>query len=330
NKVLLPMAIFLGCEFLFCAVLASTKRDAKSDTAFSVSAIVMGSAAIFWGFYFLSFESFGNRPVVLLTYLFLADIGLLAIVFLREKLSTLSTLTGMATFAFLTAWTVGYLTTENLYAALAFYFVFALLHSAMPLVLQRVRKIDIGLSAHIFPALALVLVLLPICNLSQVSFLVWPLVLCVDLIAIVLAVATGTLLSILVILLLTLGVIGGSIFRIPVELTGLPTSLFLLGGFAIFFLLAAVWMSRKLSATAAQGKLFGALTSPANTAIQLPALSATLPFLLLIMVTLRLPLTTPSPVFGLALLFVVLLLGMVKILSLDLLTAVALGSTIAL
>src|SRR5437773_6785921 len=43
NKVLLPMAIFLGCEFLFCAVLASTKRDAKSDTAFSVSAIVMGS-----------------------------------------------------------------------------------------------------------------------------------------------------------------------------------------------------------------------------------------------------------------------------------------------
>src|SRR2546421_5144670 len=146
NKVLLPMAIFLGCEFLFCAVLASTKRDAKSDTAFFVSAIGMGGAAIFWGFYFLSFQSFGNRPVVLLTYLFLADIGLLAIVFLREKLSTLSTLTGMATFAFLAAWTVGYLTTENLYAALAFYFVFALLHSAMPLVLQRVRKIDIGLS----------------------------------------------------------------------------------------------------------------------------------------------------------------------------------------
>src|SRR3989475_1711205 len=79
NKVLLPMAIFLGCEFLFCAVLASTKRDAKSDTAFSVSAIGMGGAAIFWGFYFLSFQPFGNRPVVLLTYLFLADIGLLAI-----------------------------------------------------------------------------------------------------------------------------------------------------------------------------------------------------------------------------------------------------------
>ncbi|PYL25811.1 MAG: hypothetical protein DMF37_03925, partial [Verrucomicrobia bacterium] len=79
-----------------------------------------------------------------------------------------------------------------------------------------------------------------------------------------------------------------------------------------------------------RGKLFGTLSDPANLAIQLPALSATLPFLLLIMVTLRLPLTNPSPVFGLAVVFVVLLLGMAKIFSLDLLSAVGLGSTLAL
>ena len=76
--------------------------------------------------------------------------------------------------------------------------------------------------------------------------------------------------------------------------------------------------------------MFGALTDPANFAIQLPALSATLPFLLLIMVTLRLPLINPSPVFAFALVFVVLLLGMAKIFSLDLLCAVALGATLAL
>ena len=83
-------------------------------------------------------------------------------------------------------------------------------------------------------------------------------------------------------------------------------------------------------ATTASGKLFGALNNPANFAIQLPALSATLPFLLLIMVTLRLPLMNPSPVFALALVFVVLLLGMAKIFSLDLLSVVALGATLAL
>ena len=63
---------------------------------------------------------------------------------------------------------------------------------------------------------------------------------------------------------------------------------------------------------------------------QLPALSATLPFLLLIMVTLRLPLANPSPVFGLAVLLVILLLAMSEILSLDLLPAVALVSVLAL
>ena len=334
DKVFVPMAIFLGFEFLFCSALASTKRASKSEGAVSAAAIGMGGAAILWGFYFLSFQALGYRPVLLLSYIFIADIGLLAIVFVKEKLANASTATGLAVFVFLAIWTAWYLTTQNLYAALAAFFVFALLHSAAPLVLQRVRKIEIQ-RGHLFPALALVLVLIPIFNLSEVSFLVWPLVLCVDLLAIFLAVATGMLLPILVVLVLTFVVIGGWIFRIPIELTGLPTSLFLLGCFAIFFLLVAVWACRQLLAraglaTTTRGKLFGTLSDPANLAIQLPALSATLPFLLLIMVTLRLPLTNPSPVFGLAVVFVVLLLGMAKIFSLDLLSAVGLGSTLAL
>src|SRR5436190_937811 len=335
DKVFVPMAIFLGFEFLFCSALASTKHASKSEGAVSAAAIGMGGAAILWGFYFLSFQALGYRPVLLLSYIFIADIGLLAIVFVKEKLANASTATGLAVFVFLAIWTAWYLTTQNLYAALAAFLVFALLHSAAPLVLQRARKIEIGWRGHLFPALSLVLVLMPIFNLSEVSFLVWPLVLCVDLLAISLSVAVGILLPILVVLVLTFVVIGGWIFRIPIELTGLPTSLFLLGCFAIFFLLVVVWACRQLLAgaglaTTTRGKLFGSLSDPANFAIQLPALSATLPFLLLIMVTLRLPLTNPSPVFGLAVVFVVLLLGMAKIFSLDLLSAVGLGSSLAL
>src|SRR6266536_3421388 len=335
DKVFVPMAIFLGFQLLFSVVLVCTKRGSKSEAAGSAAAVGMGAAAIVWGFYFLSFQAFGHRPVLLLSYIFLADIGLLAIVFVKEKLANISTATGLAIFVFLAIWTAWYLTTQNLYAALAGFFVFALLHSAAPLVLQRVRKVEMQWWGHLFPALALVLVLLPIFNLPEVSFLVWPPVLCVDLLAILLAVATGTLLPILVVLVLTFVVIGGWIFRIPIELTGLRASLVLLGCFAIFFLLAAVWACRQLLASAGlptttRGKLFGALTDPANFAIQLPALSAILPFLLLIMVTLRLPLANPSPVFCLAVLFVVLLLGMTKIFSLDLLSAVGLGSTLAL
>jgi Predicted membrane protein (DUF2339) len=335
NKVLVPMAVFLGFELLFCTALGTTKRGSKSEGAFSAAAIGMGGAAILWGFYFLSFQTFGNRPALLLSYIFLADIGLLAIAIVKEKLVALSTVTGLAVFIFLAIWTGWYLTTQNLYPALAAFFVFALLHSLAPLLLHRFHKIDLAWWSHLFPALALVLILIPVFNLPEVSFVLWPLVFCVDLIAIFLAVVTGALLSILAVLLLTFVVIGAWMFRIPIELGGLPGSLFLLGAFAIFFVLAAIWASRQLATgadttTIAAGKLFGPLNNPANVAIQLPALSATLPFLLLIMVTLRLPLMNPSPVFGLALVFVVLLLGMAKIFSLDLLSAVALGATLAL
>src|SRR5947207_3048952 len=293
NRVFVPMAIFLGFELLFCAALASTKLASKSEGAFSIAAVGIGGAAILWGFYFLSFQAFGDRPVLLLSYIFLADIGLLAIIFMKEKLAAVSSVTGLAVFVFLAIWTAWYLTTQNLYVALAAFFVFALLHSAAPLILQRTRKIDVHWWGHLFPALALLLVLMPIFNLPEVSFLIWPLVFCVDLLAILLAVATGSLLSILIVLLLTFVVIGGWIFRIPVDLTGLPTSLFLLGGLAIFFMLVTVCACRRLLAgagvaTTTRGKLFGAVTDPASFAIQLPALSATLPFLLLIMVTLRL------------------------------------------
>jgi uncharacterized membrane protein len=62
----------------------------------------------------------------------------------------------------------------------------------------------------------------------------------------------------------------------------------------------------------------------------LPACSAILPFLLLIMATLRLQLANPSPVFGLALLLIVLLLGVAKIFSQDWLPAVGLACVTAL
>ena len=335
NKVLVPMAIFLGFELLFCAASGTTKRGLKSEGAFSAAAIGIGGVAILWAFYFLSFQTLGNSPVLLLSYIFLADVALLAIAIADEKLAALRTVTGLAVFTFLATWTAWYLTAQNLYVALAAFFVFALLHSVAPLVLHRFRRIDLPWWNHLFPALALVLILMPIFNLAEVSFVVWPLVFCVDLIAIFLAVATGALLSILVVLFLTFVVIGGWMLRIPIELGGLPGSLLLLGAFSIFFVLAAIWASRRLPTrpgitTTPSGKLFGALNNPANFAIQLPALSATLPFLLLIMVTLRLPLMNPSPVFALALVFVVLLLGMAKIFSLDLLCAVALGATLAL
>ena len=286
-------------------------------------------------FYLLSFDVVRQHPGLLFGSVFLASLALLGFAFLNSESASRLGAAGLSTFLLLAIWTGCSMTDEHLYLALGLYFVFALLHSAAPVVLHKVRGITLPWWCNAFPALALVLVLLPIFMLPALSILIWPLVLLIDILAVILAVVTMTALPIVVVLLLSLAATGVWIFRIPAELTGLPTSLFMLGGFAVFFTLAASIASRKLAGKIEPGApqiptLFGGMGNPANLTVQIPALSAVLPFLLLIMLTLRLPLANPSPVFGLALLLSVLLLGLAKIMSLETLPAVGLGSAAAL
>jgi hypothetical protein len=332
NKTLIPMAVFLGFEILFLIATLTTSRPGKLDTAISGAALAVGAFAMFWAFYFFSFTTIGSRPVLILGYLFLVDAALLGLVIAKKYFAYLIAIVGVATFVFLGLWTNDYLTAHNLYVALGAYFVFALLHSSLPIVMQRLGKATPPWSAHLFPAVTLLLVLLPIFKLATASFLVWPLVLCVDVIALFAAATTGMLAAVAIVLVLTVVALGAWMLQIPPALTGFSSSLFLLAGFSIFFVAAATWISRRLlqPEPGERGNIFGEFAAPANFAVQLPALAATLPFLLLVMATLRLPLGNPSPVFGLALLLVALLLGLTKIFSLDLLAGVALSSTILL
>src|SRR5437016_2706936 len=333
NRTLIPMAVFLGFEVLFLVAALTTKRTGKLDNAISGAALGIAAFAMFWAFYFFSFTTIGCRPVLILSYLFLVDTVLLGLTIAKEYFARLIAVVGIAAFIFLGLWTNDYLTAHNLYVALGAYFVFALLHSSLPIVMQRLGKATPPWSVHLFPAATLLLVLLPIFKLATASFLVWPLVLCVDVIALLAAAMTGMLAAVAIVLVLTLVALGAWMLQIPPVLTGFGSSLFLLAGFSIFFVAAAAWVSRQLLQTekmGQRGNIFGEFAAPANFAVQLPALAATLPFLLLVMATLRLPLANPSPVFGLALLLVALLLGLTKIFSLDLLACLALGSTILL
>jgi uncharacterized membrane protein len=332
NKTLIPMAVFLGFEILFLFAALTTSRPGKLDTAISGAALAVGAFAMLWAFYFFSFTTIGSRPVLILSYLFLVDAVLLGLVIAKKYFACLIAVVGIAAFIFLGLWTNDYLTAHNLYIALGAYFVFALLHSSLPILMQRLGKATPPWSVHLFPAATLLLVLLPIFKLATASFLVWPLVLCVDVIALLAAAMTRMLAAVAIVLVLTLVALGAWMLQIPPVLTGFSSSLFLLAGFSIFFVAAAAWVSRRLLQyePGQRGNIFGEFAAPANFAVQLPALAATLPFLLLVMATLRLPLANPSPVLGLALLLVALLLGLTKIFSLDLLACVALGSTILL
>jgi hypothetical protein len=331
NNVLVAMAVFAGFQALFLAVTAWAKRTAKISHELLACVLGLAGTAIVFAFYLLSFPTIAHRPALLFSYVFIVNLSVLALTLLESRLNIVNALAGLAAFILLAAWTNSYLTTANLLTALAFYFVFALFHSATPLVLQRVRKLQVPWWSQVFPAFSLLLILMPIFEITELSILVWPFVFILDLLALGLVLATRRLLPIVAMLLLTLVAIGGWLLRIPGELTGLPTALFLLGGFSIFFLVAASWTGRRFTTTETHvPKLFGNVTDPGNVSVQLPALSVAMPFLLLIMVTQRLPLANPSAVFALALLLVILLLALSERLSLDVLPAVGLACVLAL
>ena len=335
DKILVALAVLLGFNALWLAANWLAKRRSQSNWWLAGGNLGLAAVALAFTLFFFDFQPLGQRPILLFSFVFLIDLVVVMLAWLDGKVSPAQPVAGLAVFGLLAIWTAQHLSNELLNPALAFYLVFAAFHSALPAWMQRRRGVTSGVAAqlnHFFPPLALLLILVPIFKLEELSFLVWPFVLLVDLLAIVLAVMTATLLPVLVVLLLTLAATGALIFKIPADLTGLPTSFFLLGAFAVFFVAASVWLARKFKPDAFKSglKIAGDINANETMAALLPASSAVLPFLLLIMATLRLSLANPSPVFGLALLLVVLLLGLTKIFSFDWMPLVGLISTFAL
>src|SRR5204863_8161352 len=155
QKTLIAMAVFLSFEVLFLLAAITSKRGGKLDNAISGAALGIGAFAMVWAFYLFSFTTVGIRPTMILSYLFLVDFGLLALALAKQYFARLITIIGIAVFVFLGLWTNQYLSTRNLYIALVAYFVFALLHSSLPIVTQRLGKTTPVWSAHLFPAATL-------------------------------------------------------------------------------------------------------------------------------------------------------------------------------
>jgi len=144
-------------------------------------------------------------------------------------------------------------------------------------------------------------------------------------------VLTATLLPVITALVLTLAALSGLLLKIPPALNGFSMFLILLGVFSVIFVGMGLWLTRRFKPAAWRdgAKLSNDLSEPGDVALILPIASAALPFLLLIMATQRLSLPNPSPVFGLTLLLVVMLLGLTQLFSIDGMSAVALACTAA-
>ena len=333
NKILIALGVLLGFNALYVAASGSAGIRKQTNQWFLCSVLGLVAIALAFAAWFLTFPPLAQRPWLMFTFVFLLDLAVTAVVLLEKRVAPAHSFSGVAVFGLLAFWTVRSLRPDLLNSALVFYLVVAVFHSLLPLVIQRWHGTSgPRWTSQMFPPLGLLLVLMPIFRLTELSFAVWPFVLLVDLLAIALAASMASLLPILAVLGLTLCATGALIYKIPLTLTGLPAFLCLLGAFAVFFVTAGLWLARRFNPEAFSGKpnSFSDLSAPANLAVQLPALSAMLPFLLLMMATLQLPLVNPSSVFGLALLLVVLLLAITRFFSQEWLPAVGLACIVAL
>jgi hypothetical protein len=80
----------------------------------------------------LDFEPLAHRPWLMFGFVFLVDLVVTALVLADETIAVAQSIAGLAVFGLLGFWTQAWLTDELLNAALAYYFLFAVVHSALP------------------------------------------------------------------------------------------------------------------------------------------------------------------------------------------------------
>jgi len=338
-KVYIALTIFLGFAAMFVVAFSVANRRQLVDRWVSSAAALMPAMAMAFALFVLvrPYAEIANRVWLLFGYVFLADAALLALVWLREEMRPVHLGAGCATFGILALWTMHFLSNATLNVALGAYLLFALLHAVFPLVLQRFKPSSMSICwAHLYPILALLLVLFPLAKLASSSLLVWPVVLLIDLVAIVMAVLTASLLAILAVFVLTVVATALWITQLPPALSEVPGMLVVIGGFAVFFMAASALAARKVFAKLPPAQGSESTTEGGQPALtqqmfsQICSLAEFLPYLLLTMVVLRLPLANPAPVFAIGASLLALKLAMARTFKIDLLPAVGLAGGLVL
>ncbi|MEI9892489.1 MAG: DUF2339 domain-containing protein [Chthoniobacter sp.] len=309
EKVGTGAVIFLGFEALFLLPFWICHRDEAGEPWTTAASGVSAGVALAFAGYLLTYADLGQRPWICLSILLAADAGLVVWP-LRHPARQVGPLCGgAAAFLILSIWNVRYLNEALLNWALGFFLVFAAFHTALPLLLHRLRPAEATPRAvQIFPAFGLVLMLWPALHMGA-SLSLWIAVLVADLAAIALAALTASLLGLVAALVLTLIATGLWLAQTPVENPQLGGLLTVIAGFAALFCGASVFLQKRIRARAPAD----ADASLEREALDhLPAISAAVPFVLLVSAVQRLHPENPSPIFGVGLLLVVVILGLAR------------------
>jgi hypothetical protein len=200
--------VLIGFNALYLAANWLAQRRAQSNWWLAGSSLALAAVALAFTGFFFTFAPLAQRPVLLFGFVFLVDLAVAALARIDERNpGPAQPVAGLAVFR--PARPVDGAIPDQRTAQCRAGRSISFLPCSTLLCPHCCNAVVLGppgqrLWNHFFPPLALLLVLVPIFRLTELSFVVWPFVLLVDLLAIVLAALTGTLIPVLVVLLLTL------------------------------------------------------------------------------------------------------------------------------
>lgn len=325
ENAIVPLMVFTLFNAVFLGAFILQHRKYKVSRLATAAVFIQALLTFAVASKFISTPELAARPWLFLTLVFVADAAILAMLWWNEETFELQLLSGTGVFVLLAYWVQGRFWQQHLFWALGATLLFGLMHSVLPLVLQRRRNLRVPvLWANAFPLVALVTVMLLLMRMETVSLLVWPAILLLDLLVIGLALVTGTVAIALGAILLTALITGTWILRLPLEWSSTGT-VFIIGSFALLFVGAGLFLTRKLG-----DKLEGGEEPPGDWLKFIPALAALLPFLLLALMIGKLDTSNPSNIFALALVLDLVLLWLARRTNSPELGAAALGASLFL
>jgi Predicted membrane protein (DUF2339) len=295
-KANVAAAVFLGFEAQFLAICTLRRRPVPTENWTARAAILLGFTALAWGFCLLSYPELGRRPAFLFAFAFVAEAGLLGLALFLSRTRILAPASGLVLFIFLACWTGKYLSDSLLWWGLGGYVVFALLHAAFAFWPGAEESVSKGAAWQSYaPLLPLVLICLCVAK-NETSSAVWICVLVLNFIAIGVAFARRSLPAVAMALVVT--IFAGALWIVTAPEIDLREFLIVAAGSGAFFFSAALFAARKL------------FPDSENARRSIPALAASMPFLLLLMAIAKLPIVNPTPFFITAFFLAVLLLGL--------------------
>lgn len=322
EKIFVAQGIFIGFPVLFLSAFTWAWRRDWLNAFMSAATALLPLGALAISFQFVLGQTLGSFPGRTFPIAFAADLVLLAMITVQPRLRSLEPVGSVVMFLLLAAWTMTRLQGPLLYWALGLFLLFAILHTVYPVVLRIIRpeaESPSGAWNQFIPAVALLLALLPITLELTVPWLFWIVVLAVDALAVAIALVTGAVLGLVAVIILTVLATAVWLMHSTGQAVDLTESIVVIGGFAIFFFAAGASLWRQGTSfkerTGSWANRVGSWPAPNLPFDPRPfvlALSAGLPFLLLVMVVAQFKPADPSSVFGLAALLAVLLLGLTR------------------